>query len=339
MEKKKYGVLEDGREVSMYHLKKGKLSLDVIDFGAILVNIIYDGVDVALGYKDLDTYLVNDGNLGAVIAPNANRIANACFAIDGQVYELEKNDGENNLHSSILYGAHKKLWQAEEVLEDAITLSLSLKDGECGFPGNRLLKVTYRIEEDALKIRYAFISDKKTVFNPTNHSYFNLNGHNSGTARKHELKLNCSYYTPDRAGSIPTGVLEKTEGTPMDFKEFHAIGEHMDMSFAQLALTSGYDHNYAVDHYDGSLRYVGTLKGEKSGICMDTYSDLPGVQLYVSNFLDNENGKENTHYHVGDAVCLETQYFPNAVNQEGFVHPIVPADHEVHSETNYCFHR
>ena len=244
--KEKFGVTPDGREVSVYTIDNGTISASVIDFGAILVNIIYDGVDVALGYKDLDTYLVNDGNLGAVIAPNANRIANACFAIDGQVYELEKNEGENNLHSSILYGAHKKLWQAEEVLEDAITLSLSLKDGECGFPGNRLLKVTYRIEEDALKIRYAFISDKKTVFNPTNHSYFNLNGHASGDILQHTLWVDAAAYTPTDEGLVPTGEIVPVDGTPMDFRRKKTLGRDIDAAYEALVYAKGYDHNWVI---------------------------------------------------------------------------------------------
>lgn len=339
MEKKYYGTLKDGREVSVYHIEKGRLSADIMDFGAVLINLVFDGVDVNLGYRDLDTYLENPGNLGAVIGPNANRIADARFELDGQVYPLEVNNGVNNLHSSIDHGAHKKLWEVTEYKENSLALQVHLAELECGFPGEREFTVCYTIEDDALKIRYGMLSDRKTVFNPTNHAYFNLNGHNSHNAYHHSLKLFCSAYTPDREGSIPTGEIAPVAGTPMDFREESVISEMLDMSFDQLALTNGYDHNFAVDHYDGTLRPVAVLKGDKSGITMETWSDLPGVQFYGSNFLGNDHGKDNTVYHAGDAICLETQYFPNSINQEGFLKPVIEKDKWAESTTEYRFKR
>ena len=341
--KRLYGILPDGSKSHIYTIRSSAMIARVIDFGCVLTNLYVRDrhgkmIDVVLGYKNLENYLVNSGNLGATIAPNANRTKNARFMIDDQVYQLEVNNGPNNLHSSVLHGAQKRLWSLVELKENSVTLKLDLADGENGFPGQRQLWVTYSIEEQTtLQIRYEFISDQKTAFNPTNHTYFNLGGHASGNVLKHRLQLHCHYYTPVAAGSIPTGEIAPVRGTPMDFTEMKTVGRDLSCEFDQFAITGGYDHNFVIDDYDGQMRECAVLECERTGIRMRTFTDLPGVQFYSANYLHFPNGKRNVFYDYRNAVCLETQYFPDSLNQPNFQKPVVDANKKVQTVTRYQF--
>lgn len=327
MKKEVFGCLGN-RTVSRYVLQKGILEAAVLDFGAALQSLkVTDGqgrtTDVVLGYRDLTGYLDNPACMGCVIAPSANRIEAGAFEIDGVRYQLDINDRTNNLHSHLEKGAHKRLWDVISCSDDGITLQLEMQDGELGFPGNRTIQVTYQLSEDALTISYRIYSDARTLWNPTNHSYFNLSGHNSGTVLDQKLQLCCHCFTPSRSDLIPTGELAPVENTPFDFTAGMTIGEGIHCEHPQLVIGGGYDHNFCIDDADGTLRKCAVLSSEDTGITMTCLTTLPGVQVYTANFLGSDQGKDGAVYGGNDGVCLETQFYPNAVNMEQFASPVV----------------
>ncbi|MBQ9037248.1 MAG: galactose mutarotase [Erysipelotrichaceae bacterium] len=339
---KLYGKTADGQMASLYTIESEQIRAEITDFGAVLVALwVKDkngkATDVVLAHDSLEGYFNNPECFGSIIAPVANRTENACFTIDGTTYHMLKNEGENNLHSDTANGAHKRLWKVVDEKKDELTLEIEMADGDMGFPGNRKINVTYSVKEGTLGIKYRIVSDKATVFNPTNHSYFNLGGYDSGSVFDHYLKLDCDYYTPVKPGSIPTGEIAEVTGTPMDFTKGKTIGEDFDLSFEQLKLTNGYDHNFVINDYDGSLRHFATLCSEKTGIIMDAYTTMPGVQLYTGNFVDVENGINGTKFTAHDGLCLETQFFPNSANQPGFVSPRIDGNKEYCCRTEYSF--
>lgn len=343
IKKRSFGVTAEGQEVFLYTLENSKgVKAEVTNFGAILVNLFVpdakgEVADVVLGYDTLEEYMVNGNFYGATIGPNANRIGGAAFAIDGVEYKLAANDGENNLHSDRTLGYHKKIWSVEEG-DNRVTFTLKDADGHMGFPGNKELSVTYALdEENALTLKYHGISDKKTVINPTNHTYFNIDGHKSGSIEGHTLQLKASAYTPVVAGAIPTGEIASVKGTPMDFTEAKVVGKEIDADFEQLKLTGGYDHNWVIDGWDGSLREFATVTGAVSGRKMVCYTTLPGVQFYAGNYIEPENGKDSAQYDFRNALCLETQYYPNSVNTPEFPSCIYGEGREYDSITVYKF--
>lgn len=341
--KEKFGETKDGRDVFLYTLEnKNGAKVKLSEYGAVITSIIVpdkDGKfeDVALGYDTLEPYFTNDENFGATIGRNANRIANASFFIDGEKITLKANEGKNNLHTDFDNGFHKKLWvAAPDEGRNSVSMSYTSPDGENGFPGNLDMKVTFTLTDDnELSIHYEGISDKKTVINCTNHSYFNLAGHGNGDILDHYMKIFASAYTPVGEGSIPTGENESVEGTPFDFREFRRIGDDVDADNEQLKLTGGYDHNYAVDTKEG---LIAVAEERKSGRRMEVYSTLPGVQLYVGNYIRNGlKGKENAVYNKRSGFCLETQFFPDSVNCEKFESPVFSAGKKYDYTTTYKF--
>lgn len=347
VEVKNFGVNKEGKQVSLYTISNSKgMKACLTDLGAILVELwvpAEDGEirDVVQGFDTVAAYEANPSFFGATIGPNANRIADACFAIDGVEYKLDVNDGVNNLHSHRELGYHKRIWDAQ-CSDDSVIFTLKDEDGSMGFPGNKNFTVTYTLgEENDLKIHYHVVSDKKTVINPTNHTYFNLDGHGKGTILDHELWLNASAYTPVVAGAIPTGEIAAVAGTPMDFTVAKKVGLEIDADFEQLNLTSGYDHNWVLDGWDGSLKHFATLKSTDGKVTMKAFTTLPGVQFYAGNYIEAENkpkcGKGETTYKKRYALCLETQYYPNCVNEPSFPSCIFGADNEYDSVTVYQF--
>lgn len=338
-----FGTYTDGTTIKLFTLTNANgMSISVTDLGAALVKVMVpdkDGsvADVVLGFDKAEDYLDNPSFFGAVIGPNANRIAGAAFEIDGHTYQLDVNDGENNLHSHKDQGYHKDVWAAEAT-DESVIFSLKDSDGHLGFPGNKSVSVRYTLtDENELKIHYHGTSDKKTILNLTNHTYFNLNGHDSGRMEDHELWLGASRYTPVVAGAIPTGEISSVEGTPMDFTVSKKVGRDIDQAYEQLELTGGYDHNWVIDGWDGSLRHIATLKAPKSGRVMKTYTTLPGVQFYAGNFIDEQKGKEGVRYSSRMGLCLETQYFPDSVHHSGFPSCVFGEGKEYDSETVYKF--
>lgn len=339
----KFGTTKDGREVTLFTLEnKNGMKAQVTDFGAILVRLFVPDAkgelrDVVLGFDQVAGYEKNGSFFGATIGPSANRIAGAKFEIDGQTYHIDVNDGKNNLHSHMQDGYHKKIWDA--VVEgNSVTFTVKDEDGYMGFPGNKTLSLTYTLDdENGLSLKYHGSSDKNTILNPTNHTYFNLNGHNQGRIEEHEMQLFASHYTPVVAGAIPTGEIAPVQGTVMDFTESKAVGKEINEKFEQLLLTKGYDHNWVVDNFDGTVRKIATTKSLESGITMDTYSNLPGVQFYAGNCIGAEPGKAGASYDVRSGLCLETQYYPDTIHHANFPSCVFGPGKDYDSETIYRF--
>lgn len=335
-----FGKTKEGKTINLYTIENGGMKAKVTNFGAILVSLCLPNInggcdDIVLGFDNGEDYYNNGSFFGATVGRSANRIANAKFEIDGKTYQLKVNDNANNLHSDYDIGYHKQYWDAE-VFENAVKFSRKSPDMEMGFPGNLDISVTYTLTENhELKLHYEGISDKKTLINMTNHTYFNLYGHDHGDIKDTLLKINADRFTPVVAGAIPTGELASVKGTPMDFTEFKAIGKEIDTDWEQLNLVQGYDHNYVLNDYTGKMREIAVAKA--CGRTMSVYTDLPGVQFYAGNNISPIKGKNGAKYDVRYAFCLETQYFPNSVNQEGFESPIFDAGEKYDTETIYKF--
>lgn len=343
MLKRSFGQTKEGKEVYLYTLENKKgLKAEITNYGANLVNLIFtDGEgkerDVVLGFDDVSGYEKNPSFFGAVIAPSANRIAKASFTLDGNTYQLKKNNGENNLHSDEELGSHKRIWEVEEG-KDEVTFILNYEDGELGFPGKKEFRVTYSLnEENELKISYHGTSDKNTVINPTNHSYFNLKGHDQGKIEDHSILLFASNYTPADRESIPYGEIASVEGTPMDLREETVIGEKIDSDFEQLNFAAGYDHNWVTDQYDGKVRRIAQVKSPKQDCIMEVYTDLPGVQFYAGNFIDEQKGKNGAEYGKRSGLCLETQCYPDSIHKENFPSVVYGPNRVYQSVTIYKF--
>ena len=340
--KENFGYLQDGREVSLYEISSDLLCVKVSDFGAVTTAAIMKDknqtdTDVILGYEDLNGYLTNPCCLGAIVGPSANRTANARFSIGRETYYLEQNDNGNNLHTSKIFGIHKKLWNCREITENSVTFALELGDGELGLPGNRTVTVRYSVTGGTFDIEYGFFSDQKTVFNVTNHSYFNLSGHDSGKIFDQQLMLNSDYYTPVRKGLITTGEILSVKGSSLDFTSLKTIGRDFNLEDEQQAICRGYDHNLIINDWDGRLRKFAAAYSEKTGIEMTAYTTRPGVQLYTGNYLEAEGVKGGGNYENNDGFCLETQFFPNALNYGHFVSPVVSENKWHFSRTQYRF--
>lgn len=345
LESRSFGNNLNGQEITLYTISNSKgMQASVTNYGAILVSLLVPdregkAEDVVLGFDALEPYYSNPCYFGTTIGPSANRIEDAKFTIDGVTYLLDVNDGKNNLHSHPGEGYHKKVWAAEAA-ENSVTFTLEDEDGNMGFPGRKTFQVTYMLDEDnALTLTYHALSDRKTLINPTNHTYFNLDGHNSEmhSIEDHELWLKASHYTPVREGAIPTGEIAPVAGTPMDFTETKKIGLDIQADFEQLKLTKGYDHNWVLDDYDGELKHFATVTGPESGRRMQVYTTLPGVQFYAGNCITPAQGKEGAVYGIRSGLCLETQFFPNSINQPNFPSCVFGEGKDYDSVTVYKF--
>lgn len=347
IETKSFGRTLTKESVSLYTMTNAKgMQASVTDFGAILVSLVVPNdkgemADVVLGYDRAKDYLVNGSCFGASIGPVANRTAGAQFELEQTLYPLLINDNNNNLHSDGEKGLHKVLWKAEpDENANAVTFTYRAKDGELGFPGNREFQITYSLSEDnALKIHYHGTTDKTTVMNLTNHSYFNLKGEDSEKTIEDELVwLKASRYTPVVKGAIPTGELAQVAGTPFDFTTEKPISREIDAAHPQLALVDGYDHNFVIDDYaKGRIQKVATLRDAEAGRQMEVYTDLPGIQLYTGNNMAPEFGKGDHFYPKRGGICFETQYFPNCLNEKNFLKPVITPEEAYDTTTVYQF--
>lgn len=343
MERRSFGITKDGIETWIYTLKnKNGIKAEVTNYGANLVNIFVPDregktADIVLGFDTVTGYEDNPNFFGALIAPNANRIAKASFTLNGAFYQLKKNNGQNNLHSDEESGSHKRIWKVEEG-EKEVCFSLTYKDGELGFPGEKEFLVRYSLnEENELKISYEAYSDRETIINPTNHSYFNLKGHNRGTIEDHRITLFASKYTPADQESIPYGTIVSVEGTPMDLRKEEVIGDKIDSDFEQLRFAGGYDHNWVTDDYHSSLRKIAIVKAPNEERIMEVYTDLPGVQFYAGNFIDDQEGKGGARYKKRSGLCLETQFYPDSIHKKEFPSAVFGPDRPYKSTTIYKF--
>ncbi|MCR5337968.1 MAG: galactose mutarotase [Lachnospiraceae bacterium] len=345
--KKPFGRTIDKAPITLYTMTNANgMEAGVTDFGAILVNLVVpndkgEKADVVLGYDRAKDYFVNGSCFGATIGPVANRTENATFTLDGTIYNLTVNDGDNNLHSDTDKGLHKVMWKAEvNEADNAVTFTTSSPDGYLGFPGNRNFSVTYSLSDDnALSIHYQADTDKTTVINMTNHSYFNLKGEGCEQTIEDALVwLKASKYTPVVKGAIPTGEEAPVAGTPFDFTTEKAVSKEVDADSAQLALVGGYDHNFVIDDYEkGKLQKIASLRDEKVGRSMEVYTDLPCVQFYTGNNMAEELGKNDALYLRRGGICFETQYAPNSAADSRFIQPVVKAGETYETTTIYKF--
>lgn len=340
---RKFGTNKKGEKITLYTITNSKgTEAEVTDFGAILVSLKLkdkNGVikDVVLGFDEAKPYLKDDYCFGASVGPIANRTENATFRIDDKEYHLEVNDGANNLHTSAKKGFQKRLFKGE-AKDNSVTFTYSKKDMSMGHPGNMHVQVTYTLkDDDSLEIAYHVTSDAATCISMTNHAYFNLNGHDSGTVFHEKVRINAEKYTPVKKGAIPTGEILPVEGTPMDFRKAKEVCEDFTYRFEQIELVNGYDHNYVIAGYDGTLREAAEVTDEKSGIWMKVFTDLPGVQFYTGNWLSVEKAKDGASYGPRSGLCLETQYYPNSINEDNFPKPIFGPDKPFESVTVYQF--
>ncbi len=344
MKKELFGTTKEGAEVYAYTLEnKNGMKARVMNFGAILLNLYVPDAqghvdDLVLGFDKLEDYYGNGSFFGATIGPNANRIGNAQFTLHGKTYQLEVNDGPNNLHSHMEKGYHKCLWTAEPAGENGVRFSLEEPDGNLGFPGRRKVSVTYSLsEKNELSIHYEATSDADTILNMTNHTYFNLSGHKAGKIEDHILTIHGSQYVPVLPGAIPTGEIATVEGTPMDFRQPKQVGKEIGTDWEQLKLVQGYDHNWVLDGADGSLREAAVLTDPKSGRTMKTFTTLPGLQFYAGNCISPEKGKDGASYGPRSGMCLETQYFPDTANQPNFPSAVFGPERVYDATTVYQF--
>lgn len=345
MKKESFGTGRTGEAVSVYTLEnQSGARVRVTDYGAALVSIFVpdrDGVmqDVLLGYDNVTGYEKNTCYFGAVIGRCGNRIANAQVTINGVTYKLDANDNENNLHSGEK-GMDTIVWNVKEHTENSITLACTSADLEQGFPGNMDVEVVYVLTEDnTVEICYKAVSDKDTVANFTNHAYFNLAGHASGDVLDQELMIRASNYTPViDAKSIPTGEILPVAETPMDFTSAKTIGRDIHADDIQLSYGTGYDHNFVLDKSEaGAYELMAEAYAPKTGIVMKAYTDCPGVQFYSGNFITAQDGKQGAVYEKRQGFCLESQYYPNSVNEPNFESPFLKAGEVYTTKTGYHF--
>jgi aldose 1-epimerase len=344
--KKSFGKLPSGEKVHIFHLENDNgVVLELIEYGAIIHRLIVPDrsgacEDVVMGQDSLEKYINNPSCSAAVVGRCANRIADATFSINGQRYTLEQNNGTNNLHSgSGNYASKLFSGIINEEERDKVSVTLYFKDtGQGGFPGNVENWVTYSLDnEGTVEIYYKSVPDTDTVINLTNHAYFNLSGHKSGSIKDHLLQINSEYYLPNGKMALPTGEVHRVAGTDMDFNEFRLIGEGLNSGETQIVKHGGYDHNYCL--CGRGYRKVAGVRDPKSGRGMEVYTDMPGMQLYTANAdWKNLPGKDGALYHKYGGLCLETQFFPNAVNASHFPSPIFRAGEVFESVTAFKFY-
>lgn len=335
--KKEFGLLPNGQQAYLYEISKGALTAQITDFGATLVRLyVPDGKgnrdDVVLGFDSAAEYIGN-GYMGATVGRNANRVGKACFRIGNKVVQMPANEGVNNLHSGPDSYAYR-LWEMEKWEESSIRFSLQSPDGDQGMPGNAYVSVTYTLENPGtLRITYDAVSDKDTVFNLTNHSYFNMAGHqHPEKAMDQILTFPARFYTPADEASIPIGELRCVDGTPMDFRQPKPIGRDINEDYSSLKLQGGYDHNF-----EAFTDPCAILADPYSGRTMSVSTDCPGIQFYAGNYMNGATGKDGVIYSYRGGVALETQYYPDSVNHPEWPQPFYKAGQRYHSETAYKF--
>lgn len=336
--KQSFGVLPTGEEATLFTISNGNMTASVTDYGATLVRLLVPDAtgavaDVILGQDDCNGYRTARGYCGSTVGRNANRIKNASFLLNGIEIQLAKNNGANNLHSGP-DAYYLRLWKVIAYTETSITFQLNSPDGDQGFPGNAVIHVTYALDcENGLHIFYDAVSDQDTVFNLTNHSYFNLAGHEKTDAAINQLlQLPGRHFCVNDADGVPTGELRDVAGTPMDFRSAKPLSQDIGEAYPPLCLQGGYDHNWEV-----CCNPCAVLQDPVSGRSMSVYTDCPGIQLYTGNAL-NMSGKNGVHYGNRSGIALETQFYPDAVHHLQWCQPITKANTHYRSETIYRFH-
>ncbi|MCX4998464.1 aldose epimerase family protein [Streptomyces longwoodensis] len=347
--KELFGTLADGTKVHRWSLQNGGTRLKVLSYGGIVQSLeIPDKhgryANVSAGFAALDDYVASSPYFGALIGRYGNRIGKGRFTLDGTAYQLSVNDGENSLHGGAK-GFDKRVWDVEPFTRGSdvgLHLYYTSVDGEMGYPGTLRTKVTYTLDRHGVwRIDYAATTDRATVVNLTNHTYWNLAGEGSGSIEDHELTIAASRFTPTDAGLIPTGELAKVAGTPFDFRRAKPIGRDIRAGHEQQVLAKGYDHNWVLDKGTTATPvHVATLRDPRSGRTLRIATDQPGLQFYSGNFLDGTlTGTSGRTYRQGDALCLETQHFPDSPNQPSFPSTVLRPGRTYRTSTVHTFGR
>lgn len=320
----------NGKAVYLYTVKDGNIEVDICDLGARINAIRVGGTDIVLGFNCVKDYFDSGCYAGATIGRVANRIAGGKFILNNRPYFLNKNDGNNHLHGGNL-GFDRKLFDVIKQTGNCITMQYESADKEENYPGKLSFTVSFKVTNNSLLMEYSAISDKDTLWNPTNHAYFNLDGQSSGDCRENLLRINSDFYTPADNELIPTGEKRAVAGTVFDFNSLHKVGAHFGNE--NLTATCGYDHNYILkgEHAAHSESVV-------TGIKMDLYTDMPCLQLYTGGALRPSKGK-TIAYGKWAGFCLEPQYCPNAINMAGFEQPILKKNTEKNHYIKFVFER
>ena len=337
----------DGKETMLCILTNSKgAELSITNYGAKIVSLMVpnrDGefVDVVTGHNTIDEYLTSEEPyFGAICGRYGNRIAKGKFILDGILYDkLAINNGPNSLHGGIK-GFNSVVWDLKQIDQQTVELKYTSIDGEEGFPGNLNTTVTYHLSNDnEVIITYQATTDKPTILNLTNHSYFNLSGQGNPSVYNHSLMINADYYLPTDETAIPYGPKEKVEGTPMDFRTPHEVGERIEEEFEALKFGKGYDHTYILNkENEDELSFCARCSSPITGIVMECYTTEPGVQLYTGNWMTgNFVGKNGQRYPARAALCLETQHFPNSPNNPDYPSVTLRPDDTFRSQTIYKF--
>ncbi|WP_411272908.1 aldose epimerase family protein [Daejeonella sp.] len=335
-----------GKKASSYEIRNEQMTVHFTNYGARIVGLwIADNegrkpIDVVVGFKNIDDYLKStESFFGATIGRYGNRIAGGKFTIDGIEYHIPLNNGPNALHGGSK-GFHDVVWDAEQPDGKTLIFTYFSKDGEEGFPGNLSAKVTYTItENNELRIEYEATTDKKTPVNLTNHAFFNLNGEGSGEILNHSVQIFANKFNPVDSTLIPTGELLSVANTPLDFNSAKTIGERINADDEQLIFGNGYDHNYVLSgKKENKLRHAATVKGDKSGIKMDIFTQEPGMQFYSGNFMQGKNiFKNGSKDNFRTAFAMETQHFPDSPNQPSFPSTILNPGEKYRTISIYKF--
>ena len=342
--KEAFGKAPDGTPVDAYILDNGTITARVTNYGCLLLNLLVpdrngEKADIVLGNDTIEPYYENRGCLGAVVGPSANRVGGASITIDGVEYHMLANDHGNNLHTNKETGFYKKVWKAEPVA-NGVVFTRDFADGEYGLPGNLHVQVTYELTADnGLKLHYHCSSDKKTLINMTNHSYFNLSGEGSGSIEHTQLQLFASYYTPASPVTLPDGTIAPVKGTVMDFLQPKEIGRDLYADTDQIRYCGGYDHNFCIDDWAGdhTLRMAARAYDAESGRVMEMLTTTPGFQFYTGNYLNERPGKHGHVYHNHDGFALETQYYPDNCHHPDWPQSVFGGDTAYDETTVYRF--
>ncbi|MFA3782201.1 aldose epimerase family protein [Melioribacteraceae bacterium 4301-Me] len=347
IKKELFGKLDDVNEIYIYTLSNLKgMIVKIINYGAIVVSIlvpdkngIYD--DIVLGYDNLKAYINDKFYFGAIIGRYANRINKGQFELNGKRYQLELNDGLNHLHGGTK-GFHKVVWDAEPFIynsDQSLKLKYYSHDGEGGYPGNLKIMVIYTLtQNNELQIEYIAETDKKTILNPTHHSYFNLSGSADKTILEHQIKINADYIVDINEDLTPTGKLINVNNTPFDFRKFREMGARINDKNELLAFANGYDHSFVLNDYNHSVRKVAEVFEPVSGRLLSIHSDQPGLQFYSGNYLNGSIiGKEGKIYSFRAGFCLEAQHFPDSPNHKNFPPVVLEPGQRYIQRTMYKF--
>ncbi|MDR0413815.1 MAG: galactose mutarotase [Prevotellaceae bacterium] len=345
LKREDFQKIVDEKPVDLFILTNSNgLEMTVTSYGAKIVSLAVpdkDGklVDVVTGHDSIDEYLSSEEPyFGAVCGRTCNRIAKGKFTIDGKEYTLAVNNGVNNLHGGIK-GFNAVVWDARQLDGQTVELTYLSKDGEEGYPGNLTATVTYKLTDDnAVQIDYKAVTDKATIVNLTNHSYFNLSGAGDPYIGDHLLQINADAYLPTDETAIPYGKPESVEGTPMDFRQPCEVGKRINDNFQQLIFGKGYDHTYVLNKSEGELSFCAQVKSPKTGIVMDVFTTEPGVQLYTGNWMKaSYTAKNGQQYPERCALCLETQHFPDSINKPEYPSVALRPEETFESRTIFKF--